>query len=437
MKNLLNKHIFWMVSFLVLMAITATSHHKSYATIKENEKTIQDDISLNLPFIADSLCVIKDSTHSLNGFYKDLSMLLEGKDTIINIIHIGDSHIQAGFLTGSAMRLLQNAFGNAGRGWISPLKLSQTNEPNDYFITSGVKHFISSACIQKAPKCTWGLGGIGIETSDAKIDLGILIAPNNGAGYDFNKALLFRDKSSKQLFPESDIDCFQSRLPFEDVLIDTFRCNNLINSLQIQSFETDTFPDASIYYGFLLTNGHSGILYHALGVNGARYIDFTNRKYIRQLSLLNPALIIVSLGTNETFGKNFSKPEFERQVDSFVSLINEELPNTSILLTTPAETYKRLRNKQKRSYVKNENTEKATDVITSYTSIKGIACWDLFAVSGGSNSCKNWFQTGMFANDRIHFTQKGYDEQGKLLYKALINSFNEANKLKEEVQDAE
>jgi lysophospholipase L1-like esterase len=438
MKDLLSKHILRMALFLTLTAMTNLSCQKSYAAIKENEKTVQDDVTVNLPFVVDSLCVIKDLTNSLSGFYENLNLLLAGRDTVINIIHIGDSHVQAGFLTGRTMRLLQSAFGNAGRGWISPLKLSGSNEPNDYFITSGVKRFTSSICVQKEPKCNWGPGGMGIRASDAKIDFGILMAPNNGVGYDFDKALFFRDKNSKQLFPEPDIDCFQGCSQFEDVLIDTFISNNLINSLQIKSFETDTFPDPSIYYGFSLTNGHAGILYHALGVNGARYVDFTNRKYIRQLSLLNPALIIVSLGTNESFGKNFSKPEFEKQIDSLINLINEELPNVFLLLTTPVETYKRLRSKQKRYYARNENTAKAAEVITSYTKIKGLACWDLFAASGGSNSCKNWFDAGMFARDRIHFTQKGYEEQGELLYKSMINSFNEAIKLKEKVvQDAE
>jgi lysophospholipase L1-like esterase len=428
MKGLSSKKYIRAVLFLAMMMFVTTTQNKSYSATKK----VHNNVAANLPFIVDSLCIIKDPAHSLNGFYKNLNRLLEGKDTVINIIHIGDSHIQAGFLSGSAMRLLQNAFGNAGRGWISPLKLSGTNEPNDYFITSGVKRFISSACIQKEQKCSWGIGGMGIKASDAEIDLGILIAPNNGAGYDFNRALLFRDKYSKQLFPESNIDCFQGKSPFEDILIDTFICNQTINRLQIKSFETDTFPDPSIYYGFLLTNGHSGILYHALGINGARFIDFTNRKYIRQLSLLNPALIIVSLGTNESFGKNFNKPEFERQVDSLVSLIREELPNTSILLTTPVETYKRVRSKQKRYYARNENTEKAAEVISSYTAMNGLACWDLFAVSGGSNSCKNWFNAGMFARDRIHFTQQGYDTQGKLLYNALINGFNKVQESREE-----
>ncbi|MDR2149123.1 MAG: GDSL-type esterase/lipase family protein [Tannerella sp.] len=434
MKNLSSKRTkmatVW--AFLMLFLATAT-RDKSYALLNP-----KNEITVNLPFIIDSLCVVRDPGHTLQHFYDNLDSLRNGKDTIINIIHIGDSHIQAGFLSGKTMRLLQDTFGNAGRGWISPLKLSGSNEPNDYFITSGIKNFISGTCIQKNPKCSWGIGGVGIESAAEKIDLGVMITPRNGAGYEFDKALLFRDINSKPLFPESDIDYCQADSSFENILVDTFICNGLISNLYIQSLETDTSSVPGIYYGFLPTNGRAGILYHALGINGARFSDFTNRKYIRQLSLLNPALIIVSLGTNESFGKNFDKSEFERQIDAFVSLIDQELSNTSILLTTPAETYKRERLKGKRIYVRNENSAKAAEVIASYSDKSGIACWDLFAASGGVNSCKNWWNAGLFAYDHIHFTQKGYEEQGKLLYKSLINSLNESkNWGKEESPDVE
>ena len=61
------------------------------------------------------------------------------KDTVITIVQLGDSRIQAGHYSGRMMRLLQQQFGNAGRGWIAPFKLSKTNEPDDYFISSVAK----------------------------------------------------------------------------------------------------------------------------------------------------------------------------------------------------------------------------------------------------------------------------------------------------------
>ena len=82
----------------------------------------------------DTLLFPSDSVQPLERFFSLLDSLKAGKDTVLTIVHLGDSHIQAGKYSGKVMRLLQDEFGNAGRGWIAPFKLSRTNEPDDYFI---------------------------------------------------------------------------------------------------------------------------------------------------------------------------------------------------------------------------------------------------------------------------------------------------------------
>jgi hypothetical protein len=55
---------------------------------------------------------------------------------------------------------------------------------------------------------------------------------------------------------------------------------------------------------------------------------------------------------------------------------------------------------------------------------RGIACFDLFAATGGKGSSKNWYQGKWMARDRIHFTRNAYHQQGALLYRAIMNSKN-------------
>ena len=386
-----------------------------------------ENLKSSLSFIRDSLCFINDPDNSLTFFKDELYDLLCGKDTVINVVHLGDSHIQAGFLSGRTMRLLQNSYGNAGRGWIAPFKLSRVNEPNDYFITSNVKDWIAGRCIQLKPKCPWGIGGIGIQTKVKDVDFRLIITPTNGAGYSFNKVLLFRDLNSSPMSPV-EIDknqeylFFQGDQPFETVMIDTFMTASLIDTLAIRSIKMQPQSISNLYYGFLLMNGNPGILYHSIGVNGARFTDYTNREYVRQLSLLKPSLLIISLGTNESFGRNFKNEIFEMQVNSLIRLIREEIPETSILFTTPLETYRSVYVNKKRQYVRNENIAKVADVISSYTEKEGLACLDMFSVAGGANSCKNWLDAKMFGRDRIHFTRNAYDEQGILLFKAIARA---------------
>ena len=391
-----------------------------YRTLPDAEK-----VASALPFIHDSLCFIKDPSNSLSGFINELMDLLHGKDTVINVVHLGDSHIQAGFLSGQTMRLLQNSFGNAGRGWITPLKLSKVNEPPDYYITSNVKDWITGRCIQANPKCPWGIGGIGIQTIAQAIDFRLIMTPDKGAGYSFNKVLLFRDSHALPLTPfnaDNELISVSSpeNQPYDNTRVDTFSTNCLVDTLFMKSINSKS-PSShpNLYYGFMLTNGNPGILYHSIGINGARFIDYTHREYIRQLSLLKPSLLIISLGTNESYGRNFNKETFKMQVNALISLVREEISETSIIITTPAEVYKSIYVNKKRQYGRNENIAAIAEVISAYSEQEGLASWDFYTISGGDNSCKKWFDAKMLGRDRIHFSQTGYEEQGLLLYKAI------------------
>ncbi|WP_103983195.1 GDSL-type esterase/lipase family protein [Parabacteroides chinchillae] len=395
--------------------------------------------------VTDSLCRITDDTHSIESFFVALDSLRAGKDTVISVVHLGDSHIQAGHYSGQAMRLLQQQFGNAGRGWISPLKLSKTNEPDDYFISSVVKEWIAGRCIQKVKKTSLGIGGIGIQTESPSVNFDISIAPNNGAGYSFNQAVLYRGDKSMPMLPagkskESAHVSFDKGIHIPGILADTFHISFLTDTLQLHSTRrkqgTDTLLPASsfnsVYYGFNLTNGKPGILYHSIGVNGAMFVNYTDENYVRQLALLNPSLLIISLGTNETFGRNFTSQEFEGQAKDFIRLVKKYMPDVCILLTTPPECYKRVRVNKKRTFVRNDNTQRAAKALVDVARKEGIACWDLFSATGGKKSSRKWQEKQMFGRDRIHFTKEGYQEQGILLFRALMDTYNQTRENKSE-----
>ena len=394
---------------------------------------LTDDVELLVPFAIDSLCRISDSNHTLNAFLGELEMLLAGKDTVIQIVHLGDSHVQAGYFTGPVMRMLHQAFGNAGRGWIAPLKMAKINEPNDYYITSSkVKDWIAGRCIQLAPKCIWGIGGMGIQTSSKNVDFEVSVTPKNGAGYEFNKVLLYRDDKAIPLLPieEDNIAIYTvlgeaTGLP--RIAVDTFSMEDQVMSLHLlnmphdfpHDFGTDILQTPNCYYGFSLINGNAGILYHAIGQNGAMFSHYSNSDYFRQLALLQPSLIIITLGTNEAFSiRNLTDTMFASQLDLFIQLVKEHLPTTAILLTTPAESFRRT----SKGYVRNENISLIANTMMEYAEREGLAYFDLFGMTGGINSSQKWQDSKLLGRDRIHYTVEGYYEQGKMLYKALIRT---------------
>lgn len=453
----MRKQTKWFINLTVLSALVAItvgaknlspSRSSQQVAVACQDTLIRPDtvalpsVSYKIGAAADSILLpVPDSSvreyAPLLDFFAALDSLRAGKDTVVTVVQLGDSHIQAGHYSGRMMRLMQQQFGNAGRGWIAPFKLSRTNEPDDYFISSVLKEWVAGRCIQSNKKCPVGPGGIGIQSVSPSINLDISMAPNNGAGYSFNQAIIYRGEKSMPMLPtgklKDSVETILGTAPCAPgVLADTFRISSLTDTLQLHSTRrkqgTNTLLPASsfknVYYGFNLTNGQPGILYHSIGVNGAMFVNYTDESYVRQLALLNPSLLIISLGTNETFGRRFTGSEFAGQIETFISLVKKQMPHTAILLTTPPECYKRVTVNKKRTYVRNENTERAAKAIVEVAQREGLACWDLFAATGGKSSSAKWHKAGLMGRDRIHFTKEGYQEQGLLLYRALMQTYN-------------
>lgn len=76
-----------------------------------------------------------------------------------------------------------------------------------------------------------------------------------------------------------------------------------VTSVTLRSATTDTAYARQVYYGFSLENGNRGILFHSMGINGNTFTAMNrNPQIVRQAVPLQPELIILSLGTNDSYG---------------------------------------------------------------------------------------------------------------------------------------
>ena len=93
-------------------------------------------------------------------------------------------------------------------------------------------------------------------------------------------------------------------------------------------------------------------------------MSITDEAYVRHLALLKPSLLIISLGTNETFGRRFRSEEFGGQirVRSFL-FVKKQMPETVILLSPLRRNATSGLMSIKRTYVRNSNTQLAAKAI--------------------------------------------------------------------------
>src|SRR5689334_10476240 len=126
-----------MKKHLVYFTILAFLYIAPASSIAQSMPVNENKLSGNYPFISTVFNRISNNS-GLDSFYKKLHQLkLNGSGTV-SIVHIGDSHIQADFMTAVVRNGLQDFFGNAGRGLVFPYQLAQSNSPDDIYSSSSI-----------------------------------------------------------------------------------------------------------------------------------------------------------------------------------------------------------------------------------------------------------------------------------------------------------
>lgn len=364
---------------------------------------------------------------SLNG--ADWSLLqrkfaLSGERPL-NIVHIGDSHIQAGMSAATVRRLLQDDFGSEGRGLIVPLRLAGTNGPSDYAVRSNVG-VCAERLLRFSDDSRMGFTGISVTPDANKFTITV------SSREFFERIRVFYGGDALNVdgveYGGSGLVCAVSEGQSYIEISLPFPCEEL-------SMRLSTLGSVSIY-GMELCGDIIGVAYHAIGINGATYGSY-NRvgDFGMQLSVLSPDLIIVSLGTNEAFGR-FSAVEFGRQLDRFVSDLMNANPSSAILLVTPAECQRRVRRGRRRraSYSVNANIANVAEAIRSYGRSNSIPVYDWYAAAGGEGTSAKWLADGLLGRDRVHCTAAGYELTGRMLYYALVSALQLNNFITDDPQ---
>ena len=179
--------------------------------------------------------------------------------------------------------------------------------------------------------------------------------------------------------------------------------------------------------GARLIETFGAVSYIDKGVNGATCLTFTHPDRIAEIAALKPELLILSFGTNESHNRRYNVNVHYNQMDELVNLLQDSLPNVSILLTTPPGSYESFRQRRRRrTYAVNPRTATASETIRRYAKEHRLLVWDMYdAVGGKRRACVNWTEAKLMRPDHVHYLPEGYILQGNLLYQALINAYND------------
>jgi hypothetical protein len=354
------------------------------------------------------------NSNTLVSFFAKLNAL-ETSDSLqtINILHIGDSHTQADFLTREIRNSLQKKFGNAGRGLIFPYRIIRSNESYDYRSSTNSAWKWETVRGRKR-NFEPGIAGASMLSTDDIFKLELKLNKRDSVDNSFNKLKLIcrNDSDGLLAFVTDKSELSRKLLGFTGDTIYETVFDSETDKIEIQSVEN------LIIDGIVLENQRKGIQYHVVGINGAHYADYNQSPvFFAEMPLLKPDVIFISLGTNEGVNSRVSEKVVVDEVDKMVSNIRSQGVGAPIVIITPFDNY--YRRKKFNPYLK-----VVRNGLLAAAEKNNISCMDMYDISGGYGSAAEWRRRGLITADRIHYTASGYFLQGKMIYNTLINSYS-------------
>lgn len=410
-STILNLSYKFVLTFVALLFVS-----NSYAQL------FTTDLDAEYSFISSNKNKLwqKDSS-SLAAVFNKL-WEFEKKDTgKVSILHIGDSHIQAGFFTESIRNNLHHAFscGTQERALLFPYSLAHTNGPLNYGVKYTGDWYACKSAKEDGPKGIAALSAYTLsDTSTVKI-----YAPNpQKESYCFDEVQVFYQNDSNNY--KLNVSAHNSELNRESTDSSkrsiTFQFNDLSDTLYLELIKDSSKTKAPFYLmGLSLRNNLPGISYSEMGKNGAKVKSFLNNpNFIPQLNAYHPDLVVVSLGTNDVFQKDFDRDLFFEQYDSLIWNVKIAAPKANIILSTPPDF-------KKHKLYNVPNIIKARKAILDLAQLYNCAVWDMYGVMGGNNSIDIWYKHQLVAYDKVHFNAKGYALLGQLFSNAFLKAYED------------
>ena len=352
----------------------------------------------------DQLAIVKEKLRRTIGSRK----------TVVRIVHIGDSHIQAGLMTNVLRRGLQSRYGNAGRGIVFPWQVAKTNGPSD-IVSFSNNGWISGrlSLTNSAVEC--GVCGYGLQSDSKNWALEIGAKPERGDDDAFDIVRLFTGKNTgcftlRYNGTEEKEVCMEPKNSFDAAVIPLRMKSRTI-------FLSRVSPDSTgfAFYGASFEKKNTpGIIYHSIGVNGAEFASYNSTPlFFDQIATLNADCYIISLGTNEAQRRNLNTEDFALQVRSLLTHLRQISPDAVFIITTPAPSFLN-------SVAINPKIRMVSEVLVKVSDEEKISSWDLYGISGGDKGLAMFQIYGLYRPDLLHFNKAGYELQGDMLLAALL-----------------
>ncbi|KTC32703.1 hypothetical protein AO265_10380 [Pseudomonas sp. ABAC61] len=322
--------------------------------------------------------------------------------TPISIVQLGDSHTAADLFSGEMRRLLQAQYGDGGIGFVAATPVPGTRY--ERVILSAAKRQWSLVSARNQQSTQFPLGGYLSQpmTPGARVH----IVERQPSNQQYRISALYQAASNNTLTARDNL-------------------NKSSRMLAATGGQWRMSPPFNNGWN-ILGQKSAGVIYSALGINGARLdvLDKWQNGWLEALKALRPDMVVLAYGTNEAFDDDLDLQLYRSQLQEKVAVLRKNLPKTVILLVGPPDSIKR-RNAGSCAASQPQPLRQIIQIQKDVAKTSRTLFWDWQAFMGGDCSISQWQASDLARNDLIHLTADGYRKSADGLYRFLRGQLGE------------
>jgi lysophospholipase L1-like esterase len=349
----------------------------------------------------------------LESFFSKLHYLQQTQgDSVVKILHLGDSHTQMGYFPGEVRDALQARYGGKGIGIFFPNSLCFGYNPIGLDISSKTQWECEKVLNLKS-NIPLGIVGLAMRSADSVCVINIAFKDKKKVVEEFT---VFHETLGEEI----EVFCSDGK-----VNTFSFSANSAMTKVVLNQPKTETeiyfrrkkAGNPFVLYGLSVNSEISkGINYNTFGVSGGQYKFLAENapRMVEQMEAFKPDLLIISLGTNDAYLKDLTAESFTQMLTNLIQSLKKVSPKTEFILTTPPDT----------EFNKNKPVSREIVIQGILNAGKSAHCavWNFNEAMGGENTFKKWQKLKLASKDGLHFNTEGYYLQGQLFNVALAKA---------------
>lgn len=363
-------------------------------------------------------------SNALERLHRSLLASAHGEATT-RILHFGDSHVAADLWTARIRHRLQQAFGDAGPGFIGlgrsarryahrDLKLSRSRRWKEEWVRE--KSWREDGL--------YGLDGVLVSSTRAAEWLRVETSTRGEFGRSLGLMELWYLEQPRGARLRVRVD---RRTPRR------VRTRSAAVSLGVCRIELAAGPHSFELrqqtrgrlgvLGLVAERRQPGVVYDVLGVNGARaasMLHWSEELFAAQVALRRPDLVILSFGTNEAGDMDDPLPSYEHRLGEVLARVRGAAQDAGCLITGSSDCP--LLEPGTGLVLPNPRLPGLIEVQRRVAREHGCAFWDTQAAMGGPLAMADWALADprLAGQDLVHLNARGYRRLAELFLVALL-----------------